>query len=279
MKNIYFSLLVLGSIGISAQVGINTRSPDPSASLDIRATDKGVTFPHAALQSKNDVATIPSPKESLLTYNTNNVILGKEGYYFWDGAKWDYFFTDLNQSSLMNQLKYYSSTSSTPYTFTRNSPNQFLGYLAHVNGEVLDPMQWTVIPAITKNIVIDRPQNETLMNINGMYQANNGSTNNTGGITSTIGFFIDDKLIDVKPMYLDFQSPCSYRQFMIYGIANNLPVGNHTVKFAIRNISAPNITGLSVTYGGPNTSSACNSLSGFESAISSTIFINQPYVF
>ena len=145
--------------------------------------------------------------------------------------------------------------------------------------EPLNTTQWTVITELTKTITIDRPQNEALMNINGMYQTNNGSSNNTRGITSTIGFFIDDLLIDVKPMYLDFQSPCSYRQFMIYGIAKNLSVGNHEIKFAIRNIAAPNISGLTVTYGGPNTSSSCNSLTSFESAISSTIFINQPYVF
>lgn len=279
MKNLYFLLLFTSSITLFSQVGINTLAPNPSASLDIRSGNKGVSFPKASLLSRNDVVTVPNPKESLIVYNTNNAVSGKEGYYFWDGTKWDYFFTDINQSNLLNQVKYYSTTSNTAYNFTRNAPNQFLGYTAHASGEALDASQWTVITALTKTIVIDRPQNEALMNINGMYQANNAAANNTGGITSTIGFFIDDLLIDVKPMYLDFQSPCSYRQFMIYGMAKNLSVGNHTVKFAIRNIAAPNITGLTVTYGGPNTSSSCNSLTSFESAISSTIFINQPYVF
>lgn len=179
----------------------------------------------------------------------------------------------------MNQVKYYSSTSSTAYTFTQNSPNQFYGYSAHAAGETLNTSQWTVISDLTKTITIDRPQNETLMNINGMFQVNNGASNSTGGISSSIGFFVDDKLIDVKPMFLDFQSSCSYRQFMIYGLAKNLSVGSHTVKFAIRNISAPTINGLTVTYGGPNTSSSCNTLTNFEAAISSTISINQPYVF
>lgn len=278
MKKIYL-FLIFASITLSAQVGINTTSPDPSAMLDIRANNKGVSFPKASLQSRTDATTIPNPKESLIVYNTNNSVSGKEGYYFWDGAKWDYFFTDLNQSNLLNQVKYYAATSSTAYTFTQSSPNQFYGYSAHVAGETLNTAQWTVISSLTQTITIDRAQNETLMNINGMYQANNGSSDNTGGITSSIGFFIDDKLIDVKPMFLDFQSPCSYRQFMIYGMAKNLSVGNHTVKFAIRNIAAPTISGLRVTYGGPNSSSSCTSLTNFESAISSTISINQPYVF
>ncbi len=276
MKNLYLYMLMITSM-LTAQVGINTRTPHPSASLDIRSSNKGVSFPKVFLQGRNDITAVPNPKESLIIYNTNGSVGGKEGFYYWDGTKWEYLFTDINQENLMNQMKYYSSNSSTAFTFTRNSPNQFLGYSAHTSGETLNTSQWTVIPALTKSIVIDRPQNDLLLNINGMYQANNGAANNTGGITSTIGFFVDDQLIDVKPLYLDFQSPCSYRQFMIYGIANNLTPGNHTVKFAIRNISAPNISGLTVTYGGPNAS--CSSLSGFEAAMSSTITINQPYTF
>ena len=277
MKNLYLLMLIMASYTISAQVGINTRTPHPSASLDIRSSNKGVSFPQVSLQNINDVSTIPNPKESLIIYNTNNAIAGKEGFYYWNQTKWEYLFTDINQESLMNQMKYYSSNSSTAFTFTRTSPNQFLGYMAHVSGETLNTAQWTVIPGLTKSIVIDRPQNDLLLNINGMYQASNSTTNNTGGISSTIGFFVDDKLIDVKPLYLDFQSACSYRQFMIYGIAKNLSPGNHTVKFAIRNISAPNISGLTVTYGAPN--SSCSSLTSFESAMSSTITINQPYSF
>ncbi|MCP2037955.1 hypothetical protein [Chryseobacterium sp. HSC-36S06] len=276
MKNLYLYMLMITSM-LTAQVGINTRTPHPSASLDIRSSNKGVSFPKVFLQGRNDITAVPNPKESLIIYNTNGSVGGKEGFYYWDGTKWEYLFTDINQENLMNQMKYYSSNSSTAFTFTRNSPNQFLSYSAHTSGETLNTSQWTVIPALTKSIVIDRPQNDLLLNINGMYQANNGAANNTGGITSTIGFFVDDQLIDVKPLYLDFQSPCSYRQFMIYGIANNLTPGNHTVKFAIRNISAPNISGLTVTYGGPNAS--CSSLSGFEAAMSSTITINQPYTF
>ncbi|WP_285269265.1 hypothetical protein [Kaistella rhinocerotis] len=275
MKNLFISLLAFGCTLLSAQVGINTRTPHASAALDISANNKGVSFPKVALLSKTDVTSVSNPKESLIIYNTNTSDSGNEGYYFWNGSRWDYFFSDLNQANLLNQVKYYSATSSTGYTFTSS---QFLGYSAHAYGETINTSQWTVISSITKNIVVDRAQNQVLMNINGMYQANNGSSA-TGGITSTIGFFVDDKLIDVKPMFLDFASSCAFRQFMIYGVANNLTVGNHTVKFAIRNIEAPAISGLTVTYGAPNTSSSCNTISAFESAISSTIFVNQPYVF
>ncbi len=278
MKNIFTFLYSLLCISSTAQVGINTRTPDPSAALEIYATNKGITFPQISLNSRTDISSIASPAESLIIYNTNNSISGKKGYYFWDGAKWDYFFTDLNQASLQNQSKYYSANSAAAYNFTR-SAGQFLGYTAHVAGEVFNASQWTEITGLTTIITIDRAQNSVLMNANGMFQANNSSSNNTSGISTTIGFFIDNALVDVKPMFLDFQSPCSYKQFMIYGNAKNLSVGNHTVKVAIRNISSPVITGLSVTYGAPNSSCSPATLSAFESAISGTVFISQPYVF
>jgi hypothetical protein len=278
MKNLYITFLIITSVYLNGQIGINTKTPDESAILDIYANNKGVSFPKFYLQNKTDVSSIPIPKESLLIYNTNDIILGKKGYYFWDGAKWDYFFNDLNQTNLLNHVKYYSSTSSIAYNFTR-AAGQFLGYSAHVLGETLNTAQWTVITGLTANIVVDRPQNNVLMNANGMFQANNSSANNTSGIRTSIGFFIDDKLVDVKPMFLDFQSPCSYRQFMIYGNTKNLSTGNHTIKFAIRNIESPVITGLSVTYGQPNSSCSPVTLSNFESSISGTIFISQPYAF
>src|SRR5690606_12369197 len=218
---LYLYMLMITSM-LTAQVGMNTRTPHPSASLDISSSNKGVSFPKVFLQGRNDITAVPNPKESLIIYNTNGSVGGKEGFYYWDGTKWEYLSTDINQENLMNQMKYYSSNSSTAFTFTRNSPNQFLGYSVHTSGETLNTSQWTVIPALTKSIVIDRPQNDLLLNINGMYQANNGAANNTGSITSTIGFLGNDKLIDVTRLYLDFQSPCSYRQFMIYGVAKNL---------------------------------------------------------
>jgi len=278
MKNFYIFFLFLLTLSLPAQVGINTRTPDPSAALDIFSAGKGTTFPIVSLLSKTDVTTIPNPKESMIVYNTNSTILGRTGYYFWDGAKWDYFFSDINQTNLLNQVQYYSGSSSTPLTFTR-AAGQFLGYSPHAAGEALDPAQWTVIPALTKTVTVDRPQNDVLMSTTGMFQANNSSSANTSGISTSIGFFVDDKLVDVKPLFLDFQVPCSYRQYLIYGNTKNLTKGSHVVKFAIRNISSPNISGLTVTYGGPNSACSPATLSAFEAAISGTVFINQPYVF
>lgn len=76
----------------SQNIGINiTGDPaDPSAILDVKATDKGVLVPNVALISVNDIATIASPATSLLVYNTNAAITGGNGtgFYYYDGTKW-----------------------------------------------------------------------------------------------------------------------------------------------------------------------------------------------
>lgn len=273
MKKIYYLILpVISTCIVSAQVGINTQNPNPSSMLEIYSTNRGVSFPHVNLQSYDSPNPIQSPKESLLVYNTNTSLAGNEGFYFWNGSKWDYMFNDLNEANLENQMKYYSATSSVGYDFTTS---QLYGTGNPSIGDALDTTKWTVITALTKNILIDRSANEVLMNINGMLQANN--TASSVGLFAAIGFFIDDKLVDVKPIYLDMEAPCRYRQFLIYGVSKNIPTGNHSVKFAIRNISGPTTTGIHFTYGKPN--SNCSTLSDAETSISSTIIINQPYVF
>ncbi|PLW92633.1 MAG: hypothetical protein C0592_09745 [Marinilabiliales bacterium] len=87
-------------IHTSAQsVGVSNAAitPDASSMFEVRATNKGVLIPRVALTSILDVATIAAPATSLLVYNTatagvspNNVV---PGYYYWDGAKWERFFT------------------------------------------------------------------------------------------------------------------------------------------------------------------------------------------
>ena len=80
-------LLLLGSpMTIQAQLS-TTNTPDPSAALDIVATDKGVLIPQVALTNTAVAAPITSPAQSLLVYNTNAVAGGiQPGYYFWKGT-------------------------------------------------------------------------------------------------------------------------------------------------------------------------------------------------
>lgn len=74
-------------------VGIGTVSPDPSAAMEIIASNKGVLLPKVKLIHHMDTITIPNPKKGTLVYNTQKIEAGgqlflDEGYCFWDGTTW-----------------------------------------------------------------------------------------------------------------------------------------------------------------------------------------------
>ncbi|MCC6515964.1 MAG: hypothetical protein IT275_06370 [Chitinophagales bacterium] len=83
----------LGNIAMAQNnVGIGTNLPDPSAKLDVKATDKGLLIPNVSLTARNVAAPITSPAISLLVYNTNTSGAAPNnvypGYYYWSGTEW-----------------------------------------------------------------------------------------------------------------------------------------------------------------------------------------------
>ena len=78
-KILLLILSVMISLAASAQVGINTITPDPSAALDVTATDKGLLIPRVALAS-----AIPSPAAGLMVHQTT----APAGFYYYNGTAW-----------------------------------------------------------------------------------------------------------------------------------------------------------------------------------------------
>jgi len=82
MRIFIATLLFLSSIGLStAQVGINTPTPDASAALDVQSTTQGMLVPRMTEAQRDLVST---PATGLLVYQTD----GTAGFYFYDGAAW-----------------------------------------------------------------------------------------------------------------------------------------------------------------------------------------------
>lgn len=269
MKKLSFLFAVLFGLYSYAQMGIGTANPHPSAILDIHSANQGLSFPKIFLQSRTDVTTIVNPKRGLLVFNTNPALGGGQGYYYWAGSRWEFIFTDLNDGLLENLTKYYSGFNTTAYNFSSGNFNNSV----NSRGNPLNN-QWTVITSLTQNIVIDRPVNETIFTFTGMMQANNSSTG--GNLLAMIGFFVDDVLVDVKPIELKYGQNCAYRAFNVYGMTKNMSVGNHEVKFAIKNMSSSK-SGITVSYGAKNAS--CSNVSNDETRISAVTLINQPFNF
>lgn len=88
MKKTLSAIIIATGVTVSAQVGVNTDSPDQSAILDVKSINKGFLPPRIALNSTTDIVTIPSPATGLFVYNTGAGTLTTKGYYYWDGAKW-----------------------------------------------------------------------------------------------------------------------------------------------------------------------------------------------
>ena len=65
----------------SGSVGIGTTTPDPSAKLDVRSTNKGLLIPRLTQAQRNGIA---SPATGLLIYQTNN----NPGFYYFNGIDW-----------------------------------------------------------------------------------------------------------------------------------------------------------------------------------------------
>lgn len=67
-KKLLLMMFISVMLNLSAQVGINTISPDGSAALDIVSTDKGILIPRMTTVQK---LAITSPAHALLVYDTD----------------------------------------------------------------------------------------------------------------------------------------------------------------------------------------------------------------
>lgn len=95
MKKLYLLILLLiPSLALEAQVGINTTTPE--GILDISGSNVGLIYPVVSLSDVN-VETISNPNGSNLVagttvFNTNTSTAGSDsvypGIYIWTGTKW-----------------------------------------------------------------------------------------------------------------------------------------------------------------------------------------------
>ena len=80
---IFSLLLTLGSVNAFAQIGIGTKTPAPSAALEVSSTgnNKGVLITRLTATQKD---AIVSPAEGLLVYQTT----APTGFYYYTGTAW-----------------------------------------------------------------------------------------------------------------------------------------------------------------------------------------------
>jgi hypothetical protein len=87
MKSFFFGLLclffMLASVPLFAQIGIGTKTPAPSAALEITSStnNKGILIPRITATQKD---AIVNPAEGLLIYQTT----APTGFYYYTGTAW-----------------------------------------------------------------------------------------------------------------------------------------------------------------------------------------------
>lgn len=90
MKKIITLFLILFTLTLSySQIGIG--NTNPLGALDISSNDNGLLIPRVTLSATN-IATVITPTESELVYNTATSAVGPNqvtpGFYFWNGTLW-----------------------------------------------------------------------------------------------------------------------------------------------------------------------------------------------
>lgn len=79
---ITFLLIITRATGFTQSVGIGTKTPDASAVLELKATNKGFLPPRMTASEKG---LLPAPKAGLLIYQTD----GTKGLYVYNGTAWE----------------------------------------------------------------------------------------------------------------------------------------------------------------------------------------------
>jgi hypothetical protein len=135
MKKFYSLLIVLAFMAMSISmnsvfaqsvgIGASSFTPKTSSILEVKATNKGILIPRIALSGTNDVATIATPTNSLLIFNTNTVTGANAvspGYYYRDSVSniWVKFLTANTNAWLTN-----GNTNSALMTIGTKDANDF----------------------------------------------------------------------------------------------------------------------------------------------------------
>ncbi|MCH7403724.1 hypothetical protein ACFOUP_11130 [Belliella kenyensis] len=172
-----FLLLAFGIVSF-AQTGIGTTSPNPTSVVELNASDRGFKGPSIALTSRTDQATIPSPANGLVVFNTanagsspNEVVAGR--YYFWDGTAWQGLPGNLVIEELIRPRIFYLRSSA-----SQNSPSSN-------SNEFQVTFQTSDVVLNQSNIATLQSNGSIRINVSGLYEVSafinydpNGSSSN-----------------------------------------------------------------------------------------------------
>lgn len=268
MKKIIYTL-VMSAVPVMffSQVVMTDKSVpaiDNSAVLKLDSDSKGVLYPRIPLDSNLDVANVPAPLDGTVVFNTKSTASLPQTVAYYDTAKWNALFTKDQIASKLDLVNVSSISSPGNIAITGYSPGNF---------NIGDDVSSTWIPLLIEDSkTFTRSTNSFAFTVEGMAQLDKASNSY---FEYAIGIFVDNKLAVVRKYHKHNENfTCSWHKFVLNGVVNNLPIGNHTISVRARNISSSSSSASQkIIYGGvaqnSNTGNPpCDNMSAFMSKIS-----------
>lgn len=197
-KSIAFGLL-LCSMSFYAQIS-NNNNPHPSAALDINATNKGLLLPRVALTGTADVTTIPAPAISLVVYHTTTVAGMPEGFYYWNGIRWESLSNEAVTHAFASAVNTLTSTvngvqKTAPIINTNALSLTGTNLTSTVNGKASTALNLASIVPATTNVLTSNtntltstvnnvPKTAPIINTNALALTGTNLTSTVNGVTS-----------------------------------------------------------------------------------------------
>jgi hypothetical protein len=210
-------LLLIANLSFAQGVAVNTdgSTADPSAMLDVKSNNQGILIPRVS-----STASITSPVTGLLIFQTTAPI----GFYYYDGATWDYLQNSANANVTLKGN-------------TFNGNNQLVqldgsGRLPAIDGSLL-----TNLPAggaaaagtltgttLASNVVNSSISKLSALTSNGIVTTNGG----TGALSVTSTTGSGNVVLSTSPTLVtpSLGTPSALVGTNISGTAANLTVGN-----------------------------------------------------
>lgn len=180
---------------LAQNIGIGTNTPDPSAKLDITATNQGLLVPRVTLVALNNgTAPINTPAIGLLVYNLNTGLVGGTGFYYWNANQWVKLVSNADNDWAINangtglQAILGGSTATGAYSLTAGLGNATAGNYAVCFGEGNSAAGNHAV-VVGGNAFNDASANNSFIGGGGGNQADGAYTVIVGGIDNTSSGF------------------------------------------------------------------------------------------
>lgn len=239
MKNILTAMVLLTSLGLHSQVGINTATPkaglDVNGDYNLRGRLSVLNLSNSQLFEGGDNQVLVSQGEGfppawkslrIPEYEPNKFyLIYNNSFSDRVGVK----FTSAEESGIISRSA----------TFIQNNDySNFLGFKK--------------IAGLSQSFTVNSTQNKIYFQFETIVQANTpNNTNPDISLDYACGIFVDDKLIGLRQGNLKASSS-TLNLFVTHdqiGMMQNLSVGSHTVSVGCSRLSSYNASGLTLAVG------------------------------